>query len=550
MRLPRLPRYILQVIFLVLVVALLIVVVLNELPWFFLLLLLIVLILLLWWLFSGELEPSLIYPPEKFYVQDEIIIRGPQDAVDAAVSQAAVRVDRKERIAFGDLNEVVKKCLNDCSDIDFNTFVIDLYDLSGADEDVAAAIQAINAAVGRGSDVRAEPNWLSGYPWEPTGSPWEPTGSPWEPTGSSDGKANSAPPELYMKQWAFKQIGLDQKKDQSSGRKVRIGVFDTSPFGENLTSPQSLAWVKEPGPLTVGVTNYPTPENEDSAVDLSNHGLFSAGMAHALAKNADIQILRVLNENNFGDMYSLIWAIYQFIVDNAPGNAPEGQLGAVINMSLGIRVPPDKAGFPLPLEVQSLRDILQAARCANIVVVAAAGNNSANLKSPEPSHLPGNWSEIIGVAASDQEMGRACFSNRGNIAAPGGDGRTKADDPNSCEPANDSCGVSDCKFAVVGPVLKESNNTGYAYWSGTSFACPMVAGLAACVIEKGQGQLSPDQVRRIIECGATPVEDKDLGVGIINVPNTLDGFLECLEKLGISIDLKEPRYGDEKQVAA
>lgn len=530
MRLSNVPNPFFQLLFVGLLLGALVVVVLNQLPWFFLLLLLLFLILLIWFLFYGRLDRPK-YPPEEFYVTGEVIIRGPAKAVESAVGQASgragIELSHLDRIDYSELEDAVRNCLSECSPTDFNSFVIDLYSLTGTEKSVAAAIRAINDAVGRGSDVRAEPNWLSGYPWEPTGSPWEPTGSPWEPTGSANEDEQKAPSSLFMEQWAFKQIELDKKVDSSSGRKVRIGILDTSPFEGERLSRMTLDWVAEPTPLTVTLNNrYRLPEAKKNHVDLSSHGVFAAGLAHAIAPNAEVQMIRVLNKNNLGDLYYLLKAIFEFIKENTFIDLPDNhdRYGAVLNMSLGVRVPPDEAGMGLPLEVQSMRDLLQAAKCAGIMVVAASGNNSANMLRPEPANLPANWPEILSVAASDQEETRACFSNQGNIGAPGGDGKTKVGDPNSCEPANKDCAKaqSDCKYSVIGPVLKTDKNTGFAYWSGTSFSTPMVAGLAACVIEMGRGKLSPDAVRHIIECGAKVVDAPDIGNRIINVPATLN----------------------------
>jgi subtilisin family serine protease len=170
-----------------------------------------------------------------------------------------------------------------------------------------------------------------------------------------------------------------------------------------------------------------------------------------------------------------------------------------------------------------------------MMVVAAAGNNSANLDSPEPANLPANWPSVFGVAASTQTNGRSCFSNRGNIAAPGGNGRAGGHGEKQCVPANSSCSGPDCQYSVIGPIMKTNKNTGFIYWSGSSFAAPMVAGLAALVMERGGGGLLPGDVRRIIECAATKVGDPDLGAGIINVARTLEQFEECAAKLGIEL---------------
>ncbi len=412
-------------------------------------------------------------------------MRGPLSAVEQAITAASqsVQLSRKSRIQFGDLDSATRDCLNNCAQIDFADFVLDLYTLNGSYEDVAAAVRAINQAVGKGSDVQAEPNWLSGQPWVATGSPWVATGSPWVATGSGSADEHAAEPAFFMKQWAFSEIGLHEKDDGSRGRGVRIGVFDTSPY--TTGTEQTPPWVNEPTPLALELAQYPVPASSPGDLDLRSHGLFAAGLAHAIAPEAHIQLIRVLGNHNIGDLFTLNLALFEFIKAHTQEN---DALGAVINLSLGIRVPPDEAKFNLPTMVQSLRDILQAAQCANIVVVAASGNNSANLPQPEPANLPANWPEILGVASSTQTQDRSCFSNQGNIAAPGGNGRF---DGKQCVPANQDCDSPDCSYAVIGPVLKTDDNTGFAYWSGTSFAAPLVTGLAALVIEKGEWQTFP-----------------------------------------------------------
>jgi subtilisin family serine protease len=468
-----------------------------------------------------EEPPAAQFPPEEFYVQDQVIVRGPGGAVTAVIEALGdvLQTSRLDRLEFGQLDTAVRDCLSGCEAFDFADLVVDLYQLAGTETDVAAAIRAIEQAVGRGSDVRAEPNWLSGHPWDPTGSPWEPTGSPWDPTGSSSGGGAGAPADHFLTQWPFRQIALAEGDYSVAGRGVRIGVFDTSPFGDERTeggAGRAIPWVTQPTPLTLALTPYPTPPLTEEQ-DLSSHGLFSAGLAHAVAPAAQIELIRVLNANNKGDLFTLNRALFDFILTHAPGQRPEGEIGAVINMSLGLRVPPGEAGFNLPAEVQSLRDVLRAADCAGIVVVAAAGNDSANLPQPDPAHLPANWTAVIGVAGSNQEQGRSCFSNRGELAAPAGHGRLNDAVPPQFIPANDTAVLS-----VIGPILQTGQHSGFAYWSGTSFAAPMVSGLAALVVEQGGGSLSPREVRQRIECGLTPVRDGALGKGIIHVPRTLD----------------------------
>ncbi|MCB9420730.1 MAG: S8/S53 family peptidase [Ardenticatenaceae bacterium] len=540
-------RY-LQYSILGLALALLVSILVNW-PLWLLILLLVLLLLLILLLLFGSWEPGgdqTDYPPEEFFIQDQVIVRGPAAEVEAIIQQigGTVSLQLERRLAFGDLSQALQDCLDPCYDVNIADWVLDLYRLTGTEQDVAAVIQAINQQAGPGGTVSAEPNWVSGHPWEPAGSPWEPAGSPWEPAGSGSpmSGAQDADPAFFMQQWAWNNIDLPAGSNRLMGQGLRIGVFDTSPFGEvgaTVPAAQSVDWVTEPKPLHLTVKRYALPGDGATAVasqrDLSSHGLFSAGIAHALAPDADIHLIRVLGDDNKGDLFTLLLALFEFIQANLPENRPVEIMGVVINWSLGIRIPPDEADFGLPREVLSMQDLLRAARCLGMMVVAAAGNDSANLDRPEPANLPANWPSVFGVAASTQANGRSCFSNRGNIAAPGGNGRPGGPNEHRCVPANQNCTSPKCPYSVVGPVMKTGKNSGFIYWSGSSFATPMVAGLAALVMERGGGRLLPGDVRRIIECAATKVGDADLGAGIINVARTLAQFEECAAKLGIEL---------------
>jgi subtilisin family serine protease len=270
----------------------------------------------------------------------------------------------------------------------------------------------------------------------------------------------------------------------------------------------------------------------------------------------------VVGPDNRGDLFLLLRELFYFLLETVKA---ETQQATIINLSLGIRIPPDWVGTRLPKQVEMLQLMMQLAHCLNVTVVAAAGNDSAQLSQPERANLPGLWPNVIGVAASNQHNGRACFSNRGDIAAPGGDGATvvkqgflpvlqsglrlfsanlrrRGQIIDQCQPSLDACADANCPTAVIGPVLQPvafkngDGSSNYIFWHGSSFAAPMVTGLAALVQQRGNWQLTPSQVRKIIECGAIPTDDSALGAGIINVRQTLTRFGDCARELGISIE--------------
>ncbi|MFT7378421.1 MAG: serine protease [Bacteroidia bacterium] len=158
------------------------------------------------------------------------------------------------------------------------------------------------------------------------------------------------------------------------------------------------------------------------------------------------------------------------------------------------------------------QSIIQAASAAGIVLVAAAGNENTS-----QAIYPAAYSGVIAVGATDDKDNKANFSNFGSyidIMAPGVQ-------LNSC--------------------LSGAGN-GYGYKSGTSMACPLVAGVAGLILTQNP-TLSPAEVESKIKDNAdnidliNPTYQGALGAGRINAYQSLTGISAAIKKSSLSTNL-------------
>jgi hypothetical protein len=165
---------------------------------------------------------------------------------------------------------------------------------------------------------------------------------------------------------------------------------------------------------------------------------------------------------------------------------------------------------------QSLFEPIAALVDQGILIIAAVGNDAtARGLHPNP-RLPAAYDSVLGVAALTQLDAPAGYTNRGDEAPPvpfntgitfasngvavwGGDATLRRTCPFSDDQAAIDLGASPID-AVRGifssaeiPLNGGPNQTGWAYWVGTSFATPVIAGLAADYWATGPA-LTPAQV--------------------------------------------------------
>jgi thermitase len=232
---------------------------------------------------------------------------------------------------------------------------------------------------------------------------------------------------------------------------IKIAIVDT---GVQLNHPD-LTSKLFPG--------YNFVDGNTNPSDGNGHGTHVAGIAAAATNNvsgiagmaplASILPLRALDNTGNGTLNNIANAII-YAAD---------QGAQVINLSLG-----GSQGSV------TLENAINYAWGKGSVILAAAGNEGTNTLT-----YPAYYENAIAVASTDSNDQRSSFSNYGTwveVAAPGSN------------------------------ILSTYIGSNYAYLSGTSMACPRVAGLAALLAAQGKNNV---EIREDIQSTADPI----LGTG-------------------------------------
>ena len=228
-------------------------------------------------------------------------------------------------------------------------------------------------------------------------------------------------------QWGPRRIEANSAWDTQVGNSsVLVAVLDTG-----------IDWDHPDLAANYVALGYDWVNNDTNPMDDHGHGTHCAGIIAAVLNNsigiaglAQIQIMaeKVLDQYGIGYTDDVAKAIVHAV----------GQGADIISMSFG-------GDSPCSLAHQALK----YAYDHGVLLVAAAGNEETNRK-----HYPAAYDEVIAVAATDINDDRASWSNYGNwveLAAPGVD--------------------------IYSTVWNDS----YTSKSGTSMACPHIAGVAALI---------------------------------------------------------------------
>jgi serine protease len=246
-------------------------------------------------------------------------------------------------------------------------------------------------------------------------------------------------------------------------------------------------------------------------LDREGHGTFVAGTVAestnnrrgvtGLAYGATLMPVRVLNQDGVGDAATISRGIRYAVNHGAQ----------VINLSL--EFDPGVTSSEIP----DMMSALSYAHQHNVVVVAAAGNDSEN-RVAYPARDP----EVISVGATTRDRCLADYSNDSpklDLVAPGGgDDSSTLSDPD-CHPWRNLPDV----FQMTFPNPNRPGRFGLpGGWSGTSMSSPDVAAAAALVIASGVlgTRPSPDQILSRLEATAQPLggsqPNSNYGYGLLD----------------------------------
>lgn len=297
---------------------------------------------------------------------------------------------------------------------------------------------------------------------------------------------------LYHLQWHFQNrslpggidINLEKAWQLEKGcRDVIVAIMD-KPFDPYHEDYKDNVWVNEEE--LNGLENVDDDGNGyvddvygyDSGSDIGAHGTHVAGVIGAINNNGlgvcgiaggdsplnGVRIMRCdVPLNDFAG--ETCAQAFVYAADH----------GAVISQNSYSIISSPLVSFGINYFMKTAGDYAGSPMKGGLVVWAAGNDNITTHCSPidEPSI---NRENLIVVSSVGPNGGKACYSNYGdwiNIAAPGGEYGSPT-------------------------ILSTLPDNKYGFMEGTSMACPHVSGIAALVVSKFKGNITPTEVKHRI----------------------------------------------------
>ena len=331
-------------------------------------------------------------------------------------------------------------------------------------------------------------------------------------------------PHLAPYQFNLPAIVANSKK----GKSVDVVILDTAPRSWDLKiaykrykdwHPLIHSMLRPDGPLKL----YSAPLFERYRIAdlrslghnyrMTDHGLFVAGIIHSIAPCANIHLIEVLNPYGVGDFRSIIRGL-NFALNRDFARNGNLKLPFVVNCSLTLNLPWKEdhlrtivskdedcfvdlyTDFDRRLEemilklvqkgiknqVNAFEAIFDGIVAQNSRVIAAAGNDRRPGQETIPeARYPAAFDSVLGVGAISRhpasintgQFKTASYSNKADIPVNIGIATIGGEEGEG----EGVLGLYLGKFPGG-----EANRTKWAWWSGTSFATPVLSGISAALL--------------------------------------------------------------------
>ncbi len=297
----------------------------------------------------------------------------------------------------------------------------------------------------------------------------------------------------YSSEWHLNTIGAATAWNFfSAGSTIKIAIVDNAVdrthqdlSGNLWTNPGEIASnsIDDDGNGYVDdINGYDVADDDNNPNPLNNsfdHGTHCAGISSARTNNA-IGIAAI------GFSCKLI-AVKATADAASPSSVTDGYGGIVYAVEAGADV--ISLSWGGTSSSQTAQNIITWASGQGCIIVAAAGNSNTNAL-----HYPASYTECIAVASSASNDTKSSFSNYGtwvDITAPGSN------------------------------IFSTLPSNQYGNMSGTSMACPLVAGLCGLMLSLNPS-LTPADIKNCLYTTATSISAQNpsyngqLGAGRIN----------------------------------
>ncbi|MDR1960875.1 MAG: S8 family serine peptidase, partial [Gracilibacteraceae bacterium] len=314
-----------------------------------------------------------------------------------------------------------------------------------------------------------------------------------------------------LAQYHLDSYGIPQGLSQVSapGLGVRVAVLDS---GTDITHPDLVANIDT---SYTGPRNFIPGKNSSDVTDGYGHGTMVAGLiaangqARGVAPLAKIIPIKVLDENGMGSTSNLTAAI----------NAVKGSAD-IINLSLGATAPS-----------AALNEAILSAWQSNCLVVSSAGNDGLPNAPVDGTGVYAAVYPAASIGAIGVMAATGTPAAGGDVLAPFSNWDVTPDDR--------------VEYHVMAPgtsLQSTAAGGGYRTGNGTSFAAPVVSGMAAVLLSAlreaspGAQITNADLFTRVAGSGET-VRGKTVGDRIYLLRQArLDNMLNILPSTKVIID--------------